>query len=179
LSTQVFQELGINLRRKTTHPLSVGETRKVIMDCSSWDSAINSAESLTGRSRSNSTTKFRSGCTHCPDRPAHEFEDLVALAQRISACRRVVRPRLALVFTTVPETSTQIPQILVDGYDRGDNTDPHTNLCPSIGKRRPNSHRGYIDPTGSQDDVEGNRWKIEKELDALIGVYGVKSALIP
>jgi hypothetical protein len=179
LSTQVFQELGINLRRKTTHPLSVGETRKVIMDCSSWDIAIHSAESLTGRSRSNSTTKFRSGCTHCPDRPAHEFEDLVALAQRISACRRVVRPRLALVFTAVPWASTPIPQVLVDGYHRGDNTDPHINFCPRIGKRRPNPHRGYIEPTGSQDDVAGDRWKIEKELEALIGVYGVKRALIP
>ncbi len=37
LSTQVLQELCINLRRKAARPLSVEETRRLIEDYSSWD----------------------------------------------------------------------------------------------------------------------------------------------
>src|SRR5580692_6206538 len=43
-------------------------------------------------------------------------------------------------------------------------------LCSSIGKRRPTSPEG-INPSGNPDAVAGNRWMIEKELDAWIGVY--------
>ena len=46
LSTQVLQELCINLRRKTTRPLSVEETRRLIEDYSSWDVVVNTAESV-------------------------------------------------------------------------------------------------------------------------------------
>jgi predicted nucleic acid-binding protein len=46
LSTQVLQELCINLRRKTTRPLSVEETRRLIEDYSSWDVMVNTAESV-------------------------------------------------------------------------------------------------------------------------------------
>lgn len=46
LSTQVLQELCINLRRKSSRPLSVEETRKVIGDYSTWKIVVNTAESV-------------------------------------------------------------------------------------------------------------------------------------
>ncbi len=46
LSTQVLQELCINLRRKATRPLSVEETRRLIEDYSRWDVVVNTAESV-------------------------------------------------------------------------------------------------------------------------------------
>jgi predicted nucleic acid-binding protein len=46
LSTQVLQELCINLRRKTARPLSTDETRKLIEDYSTWEIVINTAESV-------------------------------------------------------------------------------------------------------------------------------------
>lgn len=46
LSTQVLQELCINVRRKSRHPLSVEETRRLIQDYSSWTVVINTAESV-------------------------------------------------------------------------------------------------------------------------------------
>jgi predicted nucleic acid-binding protein len=46
LSTQVLQELCINLRRKTSHSLSVEETRRLIQDYSSWTIVINTADSV-------------------------------------------------------------------------------------------------------------------------------------
>lgn len=46
LSTQVLQELCINLRRKSARPLSVEETRKLLEDYSTWDIVVNTAESV-------------------------------------------------------------------------------------------------------------------------------------
>lgn len=46
LSTQVLQELCVNVRRKSGHPLSVEETRRLIQDYSSWTIMINTAESV-------------------------------------------------------------------------------------------------------------------------------------
>ena len=46
LSTQVLQEFCINLRRKSTHPLTIEETRKLIEDYSSWDVVVNTSESV-------------------------------------------------------------------------------------------------------------------------------------
>ena len=46
LSTQVLQELCINLRRKSTRPPSVEETRKVIEDYCTWEIVVNTAESV-------------------------------------------------------------------------------------------------------------------------------------
>jgi len=46
LSTQVLQELCVNLRRKAARPLSVEETRRLIEDYSSWDIVVNTAESV-------------------------------------------------------------------------------------------------------------------------------------
>ena len=46
LSTQVLQELCINLRRKSARPLSVEETRRLIEDYASWDVVVNTAESV-------------------------------------------------------------------------------------------------------------------------------------
>lgn len=46
LSTQVLQELCMNVRRKTSRPLSVEETRRLIQDYSSWTIVINTAESF-------------------------------------------------------------------------------------------------------------------------------------
>jgi predicted nucleic acid-binding protein len=46
VSTQVLQELCINLRRKAARPLSAEETRHLIQDYSSWDVVVNTAESV-------------------------------------------------------------------------------------------------------------------------------------
>jgi predicted nucleic acid-binding protein len=46
LSTQVLQELCINLRRKVRHPLTADEIRLLIRDYSTWEVVINSAESV-------------------------------------------------------------------------------------------------------------------------------------
>jgi predicted nucleic acid-binding protein len=46
LSTQVLQELCINLRRKATRPLSVEGTRRLIEDYSRWEVVVNNAESV-------------------------------------------------------------------------------------------------------------------------------------
>jgi predicted nucleic acid-binding protein len=46
LSTQVLQELCVNLRRKTAHPLSIEETMRLVEDYMSWDVVTNTAESV-------------------------------------------------------------------------------------------------------------------------------------
>ena len=46
LSTQVLQELCINLRRKTIRPLSVEETRSLIEDYLNWEIVVNTPESV-------------------------------------------------------------------------------------------------------------------------------------
>ncbi len=46
LSTQVLQELCINLRRKVRHPLPMDDVRLLIRDYSTWEVVINSAESI-------------------------------------------------------------------------------------------------------------------------------------
>jgi predicted nucleic acid-binding protein len=46
LSTQVLQELCINLRRKVHHPLNNDEIRTLIRDYSTWEVAINGVASV-------------------------------------------------------------------------------------------------------------------------------------
>jgi predicted nucleic acid-binding protein len=46
LSTQVLQELCVNLRRKTSHPLPAEEARRLIRDYLSWKIVVNTAESV-------------------------------------------------------------------------------------------------------------------------------------
>ena len=46
LSTQVLQELCINLRRQVARPLSVEEIRRIIQDYSSWEIVINDSASV-------------------------------------------------------------------------------------------------------------------------------------
>jgi predicted nucleic acid-binding protein len=46
LSTQVLQELCINLRRKTNPALSREETRRLLQDYLSWEVIVNSADSV-------------------------------------------------------------------------------------------------------------------------------------
>jgi predicted nucleic acid-binding protein len=46
LSTQILQELCINLRRKAGNPLPVEELRRLIREYSTWDVAINTPESV-------------------------------------------------------------------------------------------------------------------------------------
>lgn len=46
LSTQVLQELCVNLRRKTVKPLTVEETRSLIQDYSDWEIVVNTHNSL-------------------------------------------------------------------------------------------------------------------------------------
>jgi len=46
LSTQVLQELCVNLRRKVARPLGVDEIRRLVNDYMSWEIVVNSAESV-------------------------------------------------------------------------------------------------------------------------------------
>lgn len=46
ISTQVLQELCINLRRKINKPLPVDEVRRLIRDYSTWEVIINTSESI-------------------------------------------------------------------------------------------------------------------------------------
>jgi len=46
LSTQVLQELCINLRRKVAKPLPVDEVRQLIEDYLSWEVVVNTPESV-------------------------------------------------------------------------------------------------------------------------------------
>jgi len=46
LSTQVLQELCINLRRKVTPPLAMEEIRRLIQDYLSWKIVVNTPESV-------------------------------------------------------------------------------------------------------------------------------------
>ena len=46
LSTQVLQELCVNLRRKVARPLAVDEIRRLIHDYMSWQVVVNTAEDV-------------------------------------------------------------------------------------------------------------------------------------
>jgi len=46
LSTQVLQELCINLRRKTANPFPVAEIRSLIRELSTWEVVTNTPESI-------------------------------------------------------------------------------------------------------------------------------------
>jgi predicted nucleic acid-binding protein len=46
LSTQVLQELCVNLRRKVTRPLPADTVRQLIRDYSTWEVVINTPESI-------------------------------------------------------------------------------------------------------------------------------------
>lgn len=46
LSTQVLQELCVNLRRKATPPLPVSQVRQLIRDYSAWEIVTNTSESV-------------------------------------------------------------------------------------------------------------------------------------
>lgn len=46
LSTQVLQELCVNLRRKVARPPSVDELRRLIQDYLSWEIVVNSPQSV-------------------------------------------------------------------------------------------------------------------------------------
>lgn len=46
LSTQVLQEVCINLRRKIARPLPVDEVRRLLQDYLSWEIVVNTAESV-------------------------------------------------------------------------------------------------------------------------------------
>jgi predicted nucleic acid-binding protein len=46
LSTQVLQEICINLRRKISNPLPIDEVRQLIRDYSTWEVIINTSESV-------------------------------------------------------------------------------------------------------------------------------------
>jgi predicted nucleic acid-binding protein len=46
LSTQVLQELCVNLRRKVARPLGVDEIRRLVNDYMSWEIVVNSADAV-------------------------------------------------------------------------------------------------------------------------------------
>jgi predicted nucleic acid-binding protein len=46
VSTQVLQELSVNLRRKVGHPLDVKATREIITDYLTWQVVVNGGESI-------------------------------------------------------------------------------------------------------------------------------------
>ena len=48
LSTQVLQELCINLRRKAANPMPVEEVRRLIREYSTWEVVTNTPESVLG-----------------------------------------------------------------------------------------------------------------------------------
>lgn len=48
LSTQVLQELCINLRRKAANPFPVDEVRRLIREYSTWEVVTNTSESVIG-----------------------------------------------------------------------------------------------------------------------------------
>lgn len=48
LSTQVLQELCINLQKKAARPLATDEMRALVRDYSAWEVVTNTAESIVG-----------------------------------------------------------------------------------------------------------------------------------
>ena len=46
VSTQVLQELAVNLRRKAGRPLDVKATREIVADYLTWQVVVNSGESI-------------------------------------------------------------------------------------------------------------------------------------
>ena len=46
VSTQVLQELCVNLRRKASPPLSAEETRRLLQDYLTWEVAVNTPDSV-------------------------------------------------------------------------------------------------------------------------------------
>jgi len=46
VSTQVLQELCVNLRRKSGQPLDMKTTREIVMDYLSWEVVVNTGESV-------------------------------------------------------------------------------------------------------------------------------------
>jgi predicted nucleic acid-binding protein len=46
VSTQVLQELAVNLRRKTSNPLDTKGTREVVADYLTWQVVVNAGESV-------------------------------------------------------------------------------------------------------------------------------------
>jgi predicted nucleic acid-binding protein len=48
ISTQVLQELAVNLRRKAGRPLDARATREVVADYLTWQVVVNTADSVLG-----------------------------------------------------------------------------------------------------------------------------------
>jgi len=48
VSTQVLQELAVNLRRKAGRPLNAKETREVVSDYLAWHVVVNGGDSILG-----------------------------------------------------------------------------------------------------------------------------------
>ena len=48
ISTQVLQELAVNLRRKAGRPLDAKATREVVADYLTWQVVVNTADSVLG-----------------------------------------------------------------------------------------------------------------------------------
>jgi predicted nucleic acid-binding protein len=46
VSTQVLQELAVNLRRKSGHPLDAKATREIVADYLTWQVIVNNGESI-------------------------------------------------------------------------------------------------------------------------------------
>jgi len=46
ISTQVLQELSVNLRRKAGRPLDLKATREIVTDYLSWEVVVNNGESI-------------------------------------------------------------------------------------------------------------------------------------
>ena len=46
LSTQVFQEFYVNVRRKAVHPLSAARAREILNDYSAWTIVVNDKSSI-------------------------------------------------------------------------------------------------------------------------------------
>jgi predicted nucleic acid-binding protein len=46
ISTQVLQELCINLRRRSNHPLPLEELRRIVREYSTWETIVNTPEAV-------------------------------------------------------------------------------------------------------------------------------------
>ena len=67
LSTQVLQELCVNLRRKAKLPYSMDEMRSLIRDYKSWQVVVSNHESLVARPRNeDSESDIFLGCAYSP-----------------------------------------------------------------------------------------------------------------
>ena len=137
LSTQVLQELCINVRRKTKRPLSLAEVRLLIQDLLNWEVVVNTAASVLEALDLDPATRFHFGTRSSSRRQKAQgpecFTPRIFLLVRgmvpflsSTPSWRQILPRLQLVAAS-PDTSVVTPRISArtrcasgwtEGYER-------------------------------------------------------------